>query len=192
MLWAVFALVVSLLLIMCSVCTKRPLISASVAFIISASLEAFYQKCSEYFHELIGESVFVFYFSDSRFPISPCSPRSVCRASLWSSPASLSRSVNEVDLPETRSFNPSIQLEAYRYSGTVLGFFRFSYHPSTSTCSSSLWIPLLVTIDLDGSERRLTPAALLISPPTPSRLWSQFSFDLWETNRPQSNHASEK
>lgn len=32
-----------------------------MAFIISASLEAFYQKCSEYFHELIGESVFVFF-----------------------------------------------------------------------------------------------------------------------------------
>lgn len=141
---------------------------------------------------LMNLCLFLIFFLTAAFPSAPAPPRSVYRALLWSSSASLSRSVNEVDLPETRSFNRSIQLEAYRYSGTVLGFFRFSYHPSTSTCSSSLWIPLLVTIDLDGSERRLTPAALLISPPTPSRLWSQFSFDLWETNRPQSNHGSEK
>lgn len=71
-----FALVVSLLLIInCLGLHHKPQISASVAVIISASLETFYQKCSEHFHELIGESVFVFYFSDSRFPISPCSPR---------------------------------------------------------------------------------------------------------------------
>lgn len=59
-----FALVVSLLLIInCLGLHKKTQISASVAFIISASLETFYQRCSEYFHELIGESVFVFYFS---------------------------------------------------------------------------------------------------------------------------------